>query len=159
MDLAERFWAKVDVGEPDACWRWQANTYPNGYGQFAVRCRPRLAHRVSWELEHGVPVPNGLCVCHRCDNRSCVNPAHLFLGTQRDNVRDCIAKGRARRGPGFKGRSGERNYAAKLTQTQVDEIRSRYATGAVTQVELGRLYGVTFQSIHHIVRNKRWRHE
>lgn len=94
--LAEKFWPKVEKAEPDGCWEWKANRDRGGYGRMTVAGTPRKidsAHRVAWQLTNG-PIPDGLWVLHRCDNRGCVNPAHLFLGTRTDNVRDMMAKGR-----------------------------------------------------------------
>ncbi len=93
--VAERFWAKVRKGE--GCWLWVGAKQHNGYGYLhsgghSIR-KPLRAHRVSWELHNG-PIPDGLRVLHSCDTPCCVNPAHLFLGTQSDNMKDCAAKGR-----------------------------------------------------------------
>lgn len=91
---AARFWSKVRKG--DGCWEWQAKRFDNGYGSFAVsRNKNQGAHRVAWELTNG-PIPAGMSVLHHCDNRPCVRPDHLFLGTQLDNMRDMLAKGRQR---------------------------------------------------------------
>jgi hypothetical protein len=88
---AIRFWKKVDTsGE---CWEWRASLWGGGYGCFWTGEKRALAHRVSWELAHG-EIPSGMCVCHSCDNKLCVRPDHLFLGTQRDNVQDAIKKNR-----------------------------------------------------------------
>lgn len=92
----QRFWAKVDKRGLEECWLWTASLFRLGYGQFRAgpgQKRNVLAHRFSYEVAHG-PIPVGLCVMHTCDNRRCVNPAHLRLGTHTDNMRDCAAKGR-----------------------------------------------------------------
>jgi hypothetical protein len=97
--VAERFWSKVDKsGGPDSCWIWTgARRGPNRYGTFGVmidgKQKQLHAHRYAFAHEHG-PIPDGMFICHRCDNVICVNPAHLFLGTPRDNTLDMISKGR-----------------------------------------------------------------
>ena len=89
----ERFWSKVDRGGPDECWLWRGGVSTNGYGNFYVSGRLVRAHRYAYETHYG-PVAPELQVCHRCDNKPCCNPAHLFRGTKSDNMRDCAAKGR-----------------------------------------------------------------
>lgn len=91
--LPKRFWKKVVKCEPNECWYWKANTYADGYGQISVKGKPRQAHRVAYELCVG-PIPEGLCVLHYCDNPSCVNPQHLYVGTHSDNMQDRAKRGR-----------------------------------------------------------------
>jgi len=93
--LAKRFWEKVAAGDPDECWEWQGSRHPFGYGTINVQRRPVTAHRIAYQFAHG-DVPAGLYVLHHCDNPPCVNPAHLFLGTAKDNTEDMMAKGRGR---------------------------------------------------------------
>lgn len=156
VSTEERFWAKVDSsGGPDKCWPWKAFIRPNGYGSFGVSSAERLsAHRMAWELAHG-PIPkgegfHGTCVCHRCDNRVCCNPAHLFLGTQADNIADRDQKGRHR------PLAGTANGGAKLTDSLVAAIRVAYAVGGVTQRVLAKRFGVAQSVVSNIVRGKAW---
>lgn len=89
-----RFWQHVQPGSPDECWLWNNGATPNEYGQLYNAKGPKIrSHRLSFEMHHG-PIPKGMHVCHRCDVKACVNPAHLFVGTQQDNMRDMHAKGR-----------------------------------------------------------------
>lgn len=92
VPFLERFWANVKIGP--GCWEWVGNYNIGGYGRYGFNGRKMMAHRVSYELFHAVEIPDGLNACHHCDNPPCVNQAHLFLGTDADNVRDAVSKGR-----------------------------------------------------------------
>lgn len=142
------FWARVKVGAADACWPWLGGSGNNGYGVLRYAGRLWLAHRLAYTLTHGTP-PR-FHVCHTCDNPACCNPAHLFDGTDRDNVHDALAKGRMAR--------GERSGPARLTEEQVREIRRTYVPGEMSYAALARRYGVAMVTIHHIVVGNTWRH-
>ena len=153
--MEDRFWAKVDVRGENECWEWMA-CKAQGYGRIGlggVGAGAENAHRLSWELHHG-DIPDDLYVLHKCDNRGCVNPAHLFLGTQAENIADMVAKGRHAR----VAQKGERNGRAMLTKDQVIEIRHRYAEGGVTLRHLGEEFGVCPATASHIVQGRNWPH-
>lgn len=119
-----RFMAKVEMVTESGCWIWTKNLTWNGYGQFFSSDRKALrAHRYAYAALVA-PIPDGLCVLHRCDAPACVNPAHLFLGTKTDNMRDAMAKGR-----NLPLGKGESHSHAKLTEDNVIEIRRRSLTG------------------------------
>ena len=156
--VAERFWEKVDAsGGPDACWEWRSARFGPGYGHFLKDGKGQAAHRVAYELVHG-PIPKGLCVCHSCDNRMCVNPRHLCLGTQADNVADAIIKGRdGNHTHPERHVHGEAVPSSKLTAEQVHDIRTSYAQGVDTK-ELARRYGVARATVSDAVARRTWRH-
>jgi hypothetical protein len=140
-----RFWAKVDKG--DGCWLWTASTIV-GYGQFWPKSRTFVyAHRFAYELAYG-PIPAGLQICHTCDNRRCVNPAHMFLGTHKDNAEDRERKGRSPRGVARPN--------AKLNDATVRAIRA--AANASSIAALARSYGVSECTISDVIKQRTWRH-
>lgn len=153
----ERFFAKIKF--TDSCWLWQAYRMPAGYGMIG-RTRPRsmmLAHRASWIL-HFSPIPDGMWVLHDCpggDNPSCVNPAHLWLGTDADNSQDAKEKGRTWKPPsGFY--AGDKCGTAKLTWEKVRQIRSQYRQFVTSTIELANKFGVSATTIGNIVHNNSW---
>lgn len=143
-----RFWAKVDRADGDGCWVWAGYLTRYGYGQVWWARRREPAHRVAWELENG-PIPGRLVACHKCDNRPCVRPSHLFLGTRQDNNADMLAKGRQARGRAYP--------QAKLTEDDVRAIRRGLAEGR-TNNELGATFGVDPSAIRQIARGVAWSH-
>lgn len=151
--VAERFWGKVE--KSDGCWEWQKCKTFFGYGLFRVDGKNVRAHRFSWGSINGA-IPDGMCVLHHCDNPSCVNPDHLFIGTKKDNAQDRLSKGR----PGSPGPAiplmGELHQNTNLTNKDVMEIRRLCQT--MTQRAIAKIYNITFQSVNLIVNRKRWSH-
>lgn len=150
-EFTVHFWEKVDQSAgPDGCHLWTANKVTGGYGRVGVERRHQLAHRVAWELTNG-PIPPGMVVCHRCDTPGCVNPRHLFLGTDDDNTADRVAKGRGARNGGMK------NGQARLDEGTVLAIRSDSARGIPYDALVAR-YGIGKSQISRIVRRTSWVH-
>lgn len=156
----ERFWQHVAIGERNSCWNWAGYVGPDGYGYTSWGSRKHFgAHRKAWLLSngilpsHGLSALCGLCVCHSCDNPVCCNPRHLWLGTSSENSKDRHAKGRDK-GPHL----GMQHHHTFLSDSDVCEIRKRYAAGGVTQAELSRIYRINQPSISKIVNRKVWRH-
>ena len=140
----ERFLKYVE--KTDTCWIW-IGCKSAGYGAFRVNRKNIRAHRFSYELYKG-KIPSKLLVCHSCDNPICVNPSHLWLGTNLDNQKDCIKKGR---------RNSENNRSAKLSWNDVHKIRRLYADKKYNGVELSRMFGLTHSKIYALLNFKTWR--
>lgn len=151
ITLVERLMARVEKTE--SCWLWTGSVDPCGYGRIVSNRRIDSTHRVAYAAFKG-EIPNGMCVCHACDTPRCVNPDHLWLGSQAENMRDMLRKGRST----ITHRRGESNRNAKLTEKDVREIRRLYGNGGVTTTEIGRLFGVYSATVSKIVRRERWGH-
>jgi hypothetical protein len=148
----DRFHAKLGP-EVNGCRLWRGSRDSQGYGRLNVAGIPQLAHRVAWVIAHG-PIPEGMCVLHRCDNPPCANVDCLFLGTMADNTADMVAKRRWAPPPVA---AGEENVTAILTEEKVREIRAAFARGR-SKMGLGRDFGVSPTTIYDVVTGKTWRH-
>lgn len=153
--LDDKFWTRSGIPHDEplpehGCWVWRGPVFArHGYGFIHINRTPWGAHRIAYALWHG-RLPVGLSVCHACDNRLCVNPDHLFVGTPADNSADMVAKGRSKRGAQHPG--------AKLTEAQVKDIRSRYTGKRGEQVTLGAEFGISKTMVGYIVRGENWGH-
>lgn len=151
--VIDRFWKKFDRPKK-GCWEWKGSTGSAGYGRISfghgeTNYRTNYtAHRLSWMLFFG-PIPDGICVLHRCDNPKCVRPDHLFLGTHTDNMKDRDRKNRTQQ--------GEKHYRAKLTEEDVILIINMYHDGAYTLTELSKHFNITKEAIRQIVNNITWK--
>lgn len=157
----ERFWSKVAKSTEDSCWNFIGGNFIRGYGIFYLReGHQYIASRVAWFVTHGQPDVT-LDVCHKCDNRACCNPAHLFLGTRKENMQDAKRKGRVatgdKRAPKNHAR-GEDYCNSKLTEDGVREIRRLASEGSLSIRAIGRRYGVTHELIRNVVARRTWSH-
>ena len=152
LTIKDRFWEKVDKKGEDGCWEWLGCCHHQwGYGSLNVGGKYMAAHRYSWELYFG-KIPEGWLICHKCDNPSCVNPEHLFLGTNKDNSDDKIKKGRNA------SSVGENNGRSILTEDSVRQIFDLYKNRNYSHMKLGKMFNVHSTTIGHILQRKLWGH-
>lgn len=152
------FWSLVNrTSNKTECWNWIGGNAPNGYGTISSHGfdTTMSAHRFSW-ITHFGAIPEGLFVLHRCDSPCCVNPKHLFLGTQQDNIRDCRDKGRLKNNLIIY--KGEKCSFSKLKEKDILRIREEYNGSWGQLKQLGKRYGVTATSIYNVVHRKCWKH-
>lgn len=152
---SERFESKFIIDGIDGCWLWVGSKNLDGYGNFFVNKKCKSAHRVAFTL-YVQEIPKGLSVLHKCDVRNCVNPKHLFLGTQKENMVDCSIKGRIANNGHFL--RGEKQWSAKYTKQQVLKVREMYATGNYTYKEISNILKIKADYIGLLVRRVRWKH-
>jgi hypothetical protein len=141
------FWRKVDRGDTDECWEWQASVAGGGYGHYIYEGEDYRAHRFAYELEH--EDPQDKLVLHRCDNRVCVNPDHLYLGDYTDNLNDAYERTRD-------PLKGEENPATSLSEQEVGEIKWLLENTDETQEQIAKLYPAGQSTISHISSGKTW---
>jgi hypothetical protein len=146
-EIVVNFWRNVPYGNPEECWEWSGYVARDGYGKTTTHLN---ASRFMYELLFG-KVPDGIDICHSCDNRRCVNPHHLFAGTRKDNMNDCIDKGR------FPFENLKKRH--KLTVDEVLEIRTIYLhDNAPSRSQVAKEYGVARTTINAVVNRRTWNH-
>jgi len=151
MTHEERFWLHVSRRRDDQCWNWKHYTRPNGYAYFGVDGVQIAAHRFSWSLVNGL-IPEKMQICHKCDNKKCCNPNHLFLGTCKENIQDAVIKG-LRNTP-----IGERQGFSFLTGEVVEKIREMAKAGGRTQKEIANRFGIKPMHAQSIISRRIWKH-
>lgn len=140
------FLSKFKAG--DRCWQWEASAYGPGYGSFKVNRKSTSAHRFSYQLFYG-RIPKGLCVLHSCDNRLCVKPTHLRLGTHKENMEDCIKRGRIA--------WGERQGLSRFSVSQVKAIRHLHGVQKISIYKIAKMYKCSTSALESIVKYKTWK--
>ena len=144
-DIKSRFWSKVNKGPK--CWMWIGGVSSSGYGTSYIPPNSMSSHRVSWTIKYG-SIPKGMFICHRCDNKLCVRPSHLFLGTQKDNMIDASEKKRLGKA------KGQTHGRSKLTEKQVKHIRIDHRFHRIIALE----YNINKDAVGKIKRKERWKH-
>lgn len=156
QELKWRFWNKVNLDSDDKCWLWNGPFFVSGYGSFSRRGFTFRAHRLAWVLINGT-IPEGLGVLHKCNVKSCVNPEHLYLGTQKQNMQDASRDGLMKPGRGWPPKLGEKHPMSKVTADQVREIRKR-ATNGESPIDIAGDYPIKTDMVRLIIRRLRWTH-
>jgi hypothetical protein len=157
-----RFLAKVIIPQnPEDCWGWKLCKDKKGYALFSIKTKSIKAHRLSYQLFNG-EIPAGMCVCHSCDNPSCTNPRHLWLGTNADNLRDMIAKGRANKAKGESNGThtrrdrvprGDRHWNTKIPDAEIPDV-FRLRSHGMSYEELAQIFQVTPGLIGHVLKGR-----
>ncbi len=153
LSIEEEFSRRVIRAGDDECWFWQGSVYSTGYGVLKHHGKRFGAHRLAYQIAFG-EIPDGLLVCHHCDNPPCVNPKHLFLGTARDNAHDALSKGRYC--------NGERIVQSKLKTEDVLAIRKAYVANPRRKSESGgtalaKKFGISTSNVSDIIHRKIWK--
>jgi len=162
--VEQRFFEKVDKNAPNGCWEWTAGKDGDDYGIFRVsNTKQKRTHRFSYEFFKGL-IPEGKMVCHTCDNPRCVNPDHLWLGTQKENMKDCVRKGRTANGDNNGSRKrpnklkrGSENPLSKLTEIIVKNARDKHNQGS-SITSLAIKYGVSTPAMFNAINRNTWKH-
>lgn len=146
----KRFLKFIKVNKEIGCWEWQGHLMKQNYGTFKYKNKSNLAHRVAYELFYNKLIPEGMCVCHHCDNPKCCNPFHLFLGTNSDNSNDKVIKNRQSHLP------GELNGRSKFTWEIINKIRKLYNYTENTPKQLMKIFSISDTTLWHIIKNTTW---
>ena len=152
VSTEQRFWSKVQKPIGEGCWLWTGWKNYRGYGGITINKKCIRTHRYSWQLHNGI-IPQNMNVCHKCDNPPCVNPSHLFLGTNKDNISDCIKKGRKP----ITDTKGIKHWYHKFTNDQIKYIRN-YPIYRGSGRELAEMFNVSRECVYAIRKNRNWKH-
>lgn len=151
----ERFWLRVNKNTPTGCWEWLSSGDNQGYGRFWFKCGMMSVHKISWLLSKG-KVPQNMCVCHTCDNRKCVNPDHLWLGTHQENMDEWPEGAREKGWAAMRKKVGELRKNHRLTNETVKYIRETYPSKGYE--EMAKELGVSPITVYNVIRRTSWKH-